>query len=108
MVKNLNIETEKFEQTLFAQISLSQYEDSSTACATKHFKAYIKKKKNGPWTTQNLCILVCMYFRISCYNWRGCNFVYHVETYNDIPRNLVYHIFFFYITWENLHIFTLV
>ena len=37
-VKNLNIETEKSEQTLFAQIFLSQYYDSSTACTTKHFK----------------------------------------------------------------------
>ena len=31
-------ETEKSEQTLFAQISLSQYLDLFTVCATKHFK----------------------------------------------------------------------
>ena len=40
--KNLNLETEKSEQTLFGQISLSQDKGSSTACATKHFKDHNK------------------------------------------------------------------
>ena len=34
---NLNIETEKSEQTLFAQISLSQYKYLLTVCAVKRF-----------------------------------------------------------------------
>ena len=46
--KNLNTETEKSEQTLFAQISLSQYEDCSTVNATNHFKDHDKK---GPCET---------------------------------------------------------
>ena len=40
-VIDLNIETEKSEQTYFPQISLSQYYD--TTCATKHFKDHNKK-----------------------------------------------------------------
>ena len=44
MVKKLNIETEKSEQTLFVQISLSQY----SACATKQFKDHKKLDHADP------------------------------------------------------------
>ena len=36
--RNLNIETEKSEQTLFAHFSLFQYSDVFTVCAEKRYK----------------------------------------------------------------------
>ena len=50
---------------LFAQISLSQYYDSSTACATKHFKIHNKKQKLDHAELLSLSIIY------ACTNYNG-------------------------------------